>query len=367
MKPICIYHGNCADGFGSAWVVRKALGDVDFFPGVYMTPPPDVAGRDVVMVDFSYKRPVLIEMAAKAEGILILDHHKTAADDLKLLPPNVDAIFDMEHSGAILTWEHYFPGQRPPQLLEHIEDRDLWRFNMSGTREIQANVFSYPYDFKVWDELMDMPVEDLLAEGRAIERKHFKDIHELLGVVTRRMVIGGYNVPIANLPYIHVSDACCTESSAGANRSARLLLGHAEGGRHFEYSDCGQLTRAWTCLELPRCILAAAMSATWLASPSITILRPCSNAQPLRLHESGGEMRVLTQEKLKSMLRYEPETGLFIRLVKCGRFAAGSRAGSISADMKGYKKYSMTVLGKTYLVSRLAWFYMTGEWPPYPG
>lgn len=26
-KTMCIYHGNCADGFGAAWVVRKALGD----------------------------------------------------------------------------------------------------------------------------------------------------------------------------------------------------------------------------------------------------------------------------------------------------------------------------------------------------
>lgn len=220
MKPLCIYHGNCADGFGSAWVVRKALGDVDFFPGVYMTPPPDVAGREVVMVDFSYKRPVLLDMAKSAESILVIDHHKTAAEDLASLPvPNIDAVFDMEHSGAILTWQHYFPDQKPPQLLEHIEDRDLWRFNMSGTREIQANVFSYPYDFKVWDELMELPVEHLLAEGRAIERKHFKDVNELLGVVTRRMNIGGYNVPIANLPYIHVSDAahklCTGEPFAG--------------------------------------------------------------------------------------------------------------------------------------------------------
>jgi oligoribonuclease NrnB/cAMP/cGMP phosphodiesterase (DHH superfamily) len=71
----------------------------------------------------------------------------------------------------------------------------------------QANVFSHPYDFKVWDELMDRDVTDLIAEGRAIERKHFKDIKELLGVVTRRMNIGGHNVPVANLPYIHVSDA----------------------------------------------------------------------------------------------------------------------------------------------------------------
>ena len=79
---MCIYHGNCADGFGAAWVVRKALGEIDFHPGKYQEPPPDVTGKDVVMVDFSYKRPVLLEMAEKANSILILDHHKTAAEDL---------------------------------------------------------------------------------------------------------------------------------------------------------------------------------------------------------------------------------------------------------------------------------------------
>jgi oligoribonuclease NrnB/cAMP/cGMP phosphodiesterase (DHH superfamily) len=207
MKPLCIYHGNCADGFGAAWVVRKALGDVDFHAGVYQNPPPDVAGRAVVMVDFSYKRPVLLDMAATAESIKIIDHHKTAAEDLRGLPVNVATWFDMERSGATLTWEHYFPGESPPELLRHIEDRDLWRFALAGTREIQANVFSYPYNFVVWDELMARPVADLIAEGRAIERKHHKDIGELLGVVTRRMVIAGYDVPVANLPYIHVSDA----------------------------------------------------------------------------------------------------------------------------------------------------------------
>jgi uncharacterized protein len=208
MKPICIYHGNCADGFGAAWVVRKALGDVDFHAGVYSTEPPDVTDRDVLIVDFSYKRPVLLEMAETARTIQVIDHHKTAAEDLKFLPvPNIDATFDMDHSGAILTWMHFYPDQEPPALLKHIEDRDLWRFALPGTREIQANVFSYPYYFDIWDALMRRDVKDLIAEGQAIERKHFKDIDELLGVVTRRMVIGGYNVPVANLPYIHVSDA----------------------------------------------------------------------------------------------------------------------------------------------------------------
>jgi oligoribonuclease NrnB/cAMP/cGMP phosphodiesterase (DHH superfamily) len=206
-KPLCIYHGNCADGFTSAWVVRKALGeDVDFHAGVYQNPPPDVEGRDVVMVDFSYKRGTLEMMRDRAASVLILDHHKTAEADLKDLP-GVEAVFDMERSGARITWDRYFPGQEPPALLLHVEDRDLWRFALAHTREIQANVFSYPYDFDVWSELMARPVADLVAEGQAIERKHFKDIEELTKVVTRDFTIAGHTVPVANLPYTLTSDA----------------------------------------------------------------------------------------------------------------------------------------------------------------
>ena len=221
MIPLCIYHGNCADGFGAAWVVRKAYnGDIDFHSGVYQDLPPDVTGRDVVMVDFSYKRPVLLEMAEKAKSILILDHHKTAADDLAGFSPiphleghynwrpvvGVHATFDMQRSGAGMAWDHFFGGTRP-KLIDHIEDRDLWRFTLKGTREIQANVFSWPYDFRVWDNLMEADPRDLIEQGRAIERKHFKDIAELIAVTKRRMVIGGHDVPVANLPYTLTSDA----------------------------------------------------------------------------------------------------------------------------------------------------------------
>lgn len=204
---ICIYHGNCADGFGAAWVVRKALGNIGFYPAKYQEPPPDVIGKDVVMVDFSYKRPILLEMAKKANSILIIDHHKTAIEDLVDLPANVTTVFDLEHSGAMLAWLHYFQDQLPPPLLAHIEDRDLWRFALTSTREIQANVFSYPYDFDVWDKLMSESTETLAKEGEAIERKHFKDIAELLKATTREMVIGGYKIPVANLPYTMCSDA----------------------------------------------------------------------------------------------------------------------------------------------------------------
>lgn len=230
MKKLCIYHGNCADGFGAAWAVREALGrDVEFHAGVYQAPPPDVAARHVILVDFSYKRPIIEEMARTARSITILDHHKSAAEDLQLytLPPEnmlhafddfaalcefhswipIRAHFDMEKSGAMIAWEYFHPGCRPPRLISHIQDRDLWHFELPGTRAIQACVFSYPYDFGIWDMLMASDPNQLRQDGEVIERKHFKDIEELTKVVTRRMVIGGHDVPVANLPYTLASDA----------------------------------------------------------------------------------------------------------------------------------------------------------------
>lgn len=219
MKPLCIYHGNCADGFTSAWVMHHAyLGGIELFAGTYGQEPPDVTGREVYMVDFSYKRPVLEAMRDKAKSITVLDHHKTAEADLRDLA-GVHTVFDMERAGCRITWDHCNPGVPYPKTLLHVEDRDLWRFALPLTREIQANIFSYPYDLAVWDRLMAADPVELAKEGQAIERKHFKDVNELIGVVTRRMNIGGYNVPIANLPYIHVSDAahalCKGEPFAG--------------------------------------------------------------------------------------------------------------------------------------------------------
>jgi len=211
-KPLVIYHGNCADGFGAAWVFsRHGDREYDFHAGVYQDAPPDVTGREVYLVDFSYKRPIVERMREQASRLVLIDHHKTAIDDLAPLIKSkaIESLVSLDHSGAMLAWQ-WFNGHHydeMPQLLRHIEDRDLWRFALHRTREIQACVFSHPYDFDVWDELMKVDPQTLAIEGAAIERKHHKDIAELTKVVTREFCIGGYTVPVANLPYTLTSDA----------------------------------------------------------------------------------------------------------------------------------------------------------------
>ncbi|MFT0167538.1 hypothetical protein ACLKMY_00720 [Paraburkholderia mimosarum] len=210
LKPLVIYHGNCADGFSGAWCFWKMFGnEAEYLPGVYQKDPPDVAGRTVYLVDFSYKREIVKAMVASALRVTLIDHHKTAIEDLDGLP-GLFTYTDLNRSGATLAWDFLFPDTDRPLLLGHIEDRDLWRFRLTGTREIQAFVFSREYTFEQWDRLMSADQAELVqmcAAGAAIERKHRKDVAELVRVCARRMTIAGFDVPVASLPYTMSSDA----------------------------------------------------------------------------------------------------------------------------------------------------------------
>lgn len=213
-RIICIYHHPCVDGFAAAWSMRYWMpkAEIEFMPMKYGMPAPDVKDRIVYVLDFSFDRETTAKMLAEAAVFIMLDHHKSAMENLVGLDDTRRGRInlDMNHSGAALAWDFFSHGIRRPPLIDHIEDRDLWRFKLPGTREINAALFSYPYDFEVWDQLMSVDVERLREEGVAIERKHFKDIDELVTASMRWMRIGGEVVPVANVPYTMSSDACRT-------------------------------------------------------------------------------------------------------------------------------------------------------------
>jgi oligoribonuclease NrnB/cAMP/cGMP phosphodiesterase (DHH superfamily) len=212
-KPLVIYHGKCLDGFGAAYAAYRHFSardiEAEYYAASHGEPMPDCTGREVYVVDFSYKRPEMKQLCALAARVTVLDHHISAQEDLDGLEAehsNLQVVFDMSRSGAVITWG-YFHQEPVPQLLLHVQDQDLWNFKIAGTRDINSALMSYPFSFSLWHEVInsDERFNTLLSEGQAINR--FRN--EMIEDYKNRAVMGrvaGYDVPVVNCPRAIISE-----------------------------------------------------------------------------------------------------------------------------------------------------------------
>jgi len=210
---LVIYHHPCLDGFTSAWAAKQALGNTaEYIPGSYGNDGelPDVDGRVVYLLDFSYPLDVMLTLASRASKVIVLDHHLSAQKDLEPLLDNgtIEGEFDMNRSGAMMTWDYFFPDREAPDFISYVQDRDLWLKELPLCEEVNLAMFSYTYTFDNWDRISVTPISDLQQEGFAIHRKHMKDVHELIEQVQYMTICGFENVPTVNANYFFGSDLC---------------------------------------------------------------------------------------------------------------------------------------------------------------
>lgn len=240
-KPamLCLYHDHCTDGFTAAWVVylwgQNNNVPIEFKPVSYGGPIPDVGHRDVLMVDFSYPMETLNLLAPQVESLLILDHHKTAAEALSHVSdaerwpaswrdhwrggprpqPFVQALFDMERSGAQLAWDYLFyrtlaPMGRP-KLVDYVADRDLWQWKLHRSHEVNEYIQSFEHGFDKWNELgamldLNEGIPMAVREGESLLRSFDMAVRSLLHTTRTTMRIGGYDVPVCNVPHLYASE-----------------------------------------------------------------------------------------------------------------------------------------------------------------
>lgn len=209
---IVIYHDNCFDGFTAAWVAHMKHPDARLVPALYGKPLPDIypqsAGETVVMVDISWPRRDMARYARELEDsgsyLVVLDHHKTAQAELDgFRGPNVTVTFDLDKSGARLAWDYFNPlasaAQRPP-LVDYIEDRDLWRFQLPGSREINAFIQAHERTLENWtllNAVLLSQTQQALMMGKAIQASNATYCAQMVAQA-RIYEIHGYEVPVVN-------------------------------------------------------------------------------------------------------------------------------------------------------------------------
>lgn len=214
MSYLVLYHKSCSDGLGAAHAVRThlieqgALGYAEFKTVQYGDGAPDVTGKDVYIVDFSFPPDTLRQMAESANSLVMIDHHISAQEDygapsVTPYPENTTIIFDNSKAGCILTWEYLFPKTPPPELFYYLQDRDLWQWKLPQSKEVSAALRSYKPFFDVWDEFMTTAgLMKLKAEGVAILRYQEQQIGAALSQQVQMVEIGGHTVPCVNCTHL---------------------------------------------------------------------------------------------------------------------------------------------------------------------
>ena len=206
---LVVYHGKCTDGHTAAWAAWLVFGDkAEYVPATYSpTDIFDVDGRDVYILDYCPRsRKELEDYKSRARSLKILDHHQTSEEICKGLDY---CHFDMKRSGAGMAWDS-FHGTPRPLLVDYVEDRDIWNWNLRNSKEVSASISSYPLGtFEEWDELANKfrySFETIIAEGQALLRAENIAINGVKDHVVLSEFVGYPNVPVVNTSGINISE-----------------------------------------------------------------------------------------------------------------------------------------------------------------
>ena len=181
---VVMYHGmNCSDGWGSALAAFLRFGiEATYLPMSHGEDPPNVEGKEVYILDFCFSKEIIEKMIKDAESVLVIDHHKTAEKELKDISDK-NKIFDMKKSGAVLTWEYFFPDQQVPLLLLYIQDRDIWIKEMENTDAVAVALQDMDKDIRkieTWKYyLNDSNVPELVQKGLSVLHHQKKVLNKL--------------------------------------------------------------------------------------------------------------------------------------------------------------------------------------------
>lgn len=153
MKDIVVvYHAQCKDGFGAAFAAWKRFGDeATYIPLKTQVELPDgLQDKELYVVDYSFDYDILAKLTEQNKSVVVIDHHATSETAVTAFKGN---IFDLHHSGAVLSWQYFHPTIPVPRLLLYVEDHDLWKFALPKNREINAALGLEPVTFERWAEL----------------------------------------------------------------------------------------------------------------------------------------------------------------------------------------------------------------------
>lgn len=238
---VVLYHADCADGFGAVWAAWKKLKDKAAYIPVAPSNrelPKVAEGKDVYTVDYSFPGDVIEDVAKKVKSLIVIDHHVSNESSLSVA---TDSLFDLNHSGAVLSWNYFHPEKPLPKLLQYIEDYDIWKFSMPNTKEVMESILLYDMTFDVWNKLArnfekKQALKRYIEEGDILLRRMEKRVARLVAYA-EEVDLEGRQCLMVNSPFYtsEIGAALVRKGSPvgiiWSRRGRRIIVSLRSGGK----------------------------------------------------------------------------------------------------------------------------------------
>ncbi len=183
-KILVVYHGDsCTDGFTAAWLatiaaVQTGHKEPELYPLTYKDGQEQELNQHLIEIYDAYDLIYVLDISLSLEAlkhmveitdatIIMLDHHKTAFNmyvpnevrtkneraSISLYDKQVSIALNNGMSGAGMTHMYFFPEEEVPLLVQHVQDRDIWKFELENTRAISQYLAGQEQTIENWTDI----------------------------------------------------------------------------------------------------------------------------------------------------------------------------------------------------------------------
>lgn len=194
----------CIDGLFSAYAAYSCFtdkSDLRLIPAMYdarNAPQLQLTQNDVVyLVDLTYPAFVLESWADMGAEVIVLDHHKSAMQDLSGLSDRIYAEFDMNRSGAVMAWQYFLPLRPVPEIFQYVQDRDIWTKQLPDCDIIHLGMLEVFEDKTVEERIEIIPtltIDHLREIGNVVKPELDAAVKHAVTTHKTR-IVAGHTVP----------------------------------------------------------------------------------------------------------------------------------------------------------------------------
>jgi len=128
--------------------------------------------KEIYMLDLTFPEPFTRMLIRNNKRVTAIDHHISSKATTTL---TYKYSYALHHSGAVLAWKYFHPNTKVPKFLLCVEDMDIWKLKIPGTRELYAYLDLYNFDFNLWSRFVKdfentKKRQHIVALGRVIEQ-----------------------------------------------------------------------------------------------------------------------------------------------------------------------------------------------------